>query len=311
MTDDLNAMGVFVAVAEAKGFRAAGDRLGVSASAVSQALRKLEEQLGVVLVQRTTRSVRLTAAGEQLYASVRPALEEVRTAVAAVGELSREPRGDVRLVIASGAEHFLRDEMLARFLAAHPHVTLDLAVSNETGDIVAKGYDAGIQLGEVIDRDMIAVPVSGELKLLVVGAPAYFARHKRPRHPRDLVEHECINWHRTPDAPAYRWEFTEHGRDFAVAVPTRVLTTDPVLLVRLARAGAGLAMVYEGQVRGELARRELVPVLEEFSTPFPGFYLYYPQRRHASPALRAFIEYLRSARAGSRANRARRAQPAR
>ncbi|MFL5562638.1 MAG: LysR family transcriptional regulator [Gemmatimonadaceae bacterium] len=299
-------MSVFVAVADAKGFRAAGDRLGVSASAVSQALRKLEEQLGVVLVQRTTRSVRLTEAGEQLHASVRPALEQVRTAVAAVGELSREPRGNIRLVVASGAEHFLRDEMLARFLAEHRHISLDLAVSNEIGDIVASGYDAGIQLGEVIDRDMIAVPVSGELKLLVVGAPAYFARHKRPRHPRDLVEHECINWHSTPDAPAYRWEFTERGRDFAVAVPTRVLTTDPVLLVRLARAGVGLAMVYEDQVRGEIARRELVPVLEEFSTPFPGFYLYYPERRHASPALRAFIDYLREARGGSPRKRGRR-----
>jgi len=305
MADDLNAMRVFVAVADAKGFRAAGDRLGVSASAVSQSLRKLEEQLGVALVQRTTRSVRLTAAGERLYASVRPALEEVRAAVAAVGELSREPRGNVRIVVASGAAHFLRDEMLARFLAVHPHINLDLAVTNEIGDIVASGYDAGIQLGEVIDRDMIAVPVSGDLKLLVVGAPAYFARHRKPKHPRDLVEHECINWHRTFDAPAYRWEFTEYGREFAVAVPTRVLTTDPALLVRLARAGIGLAMVYEDQVRGEIARRELVPVLEEFSTPFPGFYLYYPERRHVSPSLRAFIDYLREARGGSRKRRRR------
>jgi DNA-binding transcriptional LysR family regulator len=310
MADDLDAIAVFVAVADAKGFRAAGDRLGVSASAVSQSLRKLEDRLGVVLVQRTTRSVRLTAAGEQLHASVRPALEEVRSAIAAVGELSREPRGNVRLVVASGAEHFLGDEMLARFLAEHPRISLDLAVSNEVGDIVASGYDAGIQLGEVIDRDMVAVPVSGDLKLLVVGAPAYFTRHRKPRHPRDLVEHECVNWHRTPDAPAYRWEFTEHGRDFAVAVPTRVLTTDPVLLVRLARAGVGLAMVYEDQVRGEIARRELVPVLEDFSTPFPGFYLYYPERRHASPALRAFIDYLREARGGARRKRGRRGSAA-
>ena len=286
-------MSVFVAVAEAKGFRAAGERLGVSASAVSQALRKLEEQLGVVLVQRTTRSVHLTEAGERLYASVRPALEEVRAAVAAVGELSREPRGTLRLLVATGAEHFLRDRVLADFLSAHPHIRLDLAVSNETTDIVANGYDAGVQLGEVIDRDMIAVPVSGDLRLAVVGAPSYFAKHPRPKHPRDLVEHECINWHPTPEAPPYRWEFTEKERDFSVAVPTRVLTTDPLLLIRLARAGVGLAIVYEGQVRDEVARGELVPVLEEFSTPFPGFYLYYPQRRHASPALRAFVDYLR------------------
>src|ERR671939_149939 len=184
MPEDLNAMSVFVAVAEAKGFRAAGERLGVSASAVSQALRKLEERLGVVLVQRTTRSVHLTEAGERLYASVRPAIEEVRAAVAAVGELSREPRGTLRLLVATGAEHFLRDRVLSDFLSAHP-------------------------------------------------------------------------------------------------------------LIRLARAGVGLAIVYEGQVRDEVARGDLVPVLEAFSTPIPGFYLYYPQRRHASPALRAFVDHLR------------------
>jgi DNA-binding transcriptional LysR family regulator len=310
MPDDLNAMSVFVAVAEAKGFRAAGDRLGVSASAVSQALRRLEERLGVVLVQRTTRSVRLTEAGERLYASVRPALEEVRAAVAAVGELSREPRGTLRLLVSTGAEHFLRDQVLAGFLAAHPHVRLDLAVSNEITDIVASGYDAGVQLGEVIDRDMIAVPVSGDLRLVVVGAPSYFARHPKPKHPRELVEHDCINWHPTPEAPPYRWEFTEDGRDFSVAIPMRVLTTDPLLLVRLARTGVGLTIVYEGQVRDDVACGELVPVLEEFSTPFPGFYLYYPQRRHASPALRALVDYLRHARQDSRAKRSRRTSAA-
>jgi DNA-binding transcriptional LysR family regulator len=294
MADDLNAMSVFVTVAEAKGFRAAGERLGVSASAVSQSIRKLEEQLGVVLVQRTTRSVHLTDAGERLFSSVRPALEEVRSAVASIGELSPEPRGTLRLVISAGAELFLGDETLADFLSTYPYIRLDMAVSNEVRDIVAVGYDGGIQLGEVIDRDMIAVPISGDLRLIVVGAPSYFARHRKPKHPRDLVDHYCINWHATAEAPPYRWEFTEkNGRDFSVAVPMRVLTTDPVLLVRLARTGIGLAMVYEDQVRAELARGELVSVLEEFSTPFPGFYLYYPQRRHASPALRAFIDHLR------------------
>ena len=176
-------------------------------------------------------------------------------------------------------------------------------------DIVAAGYDAGIQLGEVIDRDMIAVPVSGELRLVVVGSPTYLARRGRPRHPRDLAEHEVVNWHPTPDARPYRWEFTEDGRDFAVAVRARVLTTDPALLVGLARAGTGLAMLFEGQVRDDVARGDLVPVLEEFSTPFPGFYLYYPQRRHASAPLRAFIDYLRASRQpGRRGGQPRRRQ---
>jgi DNA-binding transcriptional LysR family regulator len=300
MSEDLNAMAVFVAVAEAKGFRAAGDRIGVSASAVSQSMRKLEEQLGVVLVQRTTRSVHLTAAGERLLASVRPALAEVRSAVAAIGELTDEPRGMLRLVVSYGAERFLRDEVLTEFLTTHSHIQLDIAVTNEIRDIVASGYDAGIHLGEVIDRDMIAVPVSGDLRLVVAGSPSYFARHRKPKHPRDLVEHECLNWHATPDAPPYRWEFTETGRDFSVAVPTRVLTTDPGLLVRLAVTGVGLAMLFESQVQEQLTRRELVAVLEEFSTPFPGFYLHYPQRRHASPALRAFVDFIRGSRSTSR-----------
>jgi len=188
--------------------------------------------------------------------------------------------------------------LLAGFLAADPHVQLDIVLSDEPGDIVAEGYDAGVRLGEVIDKDMIAVPVSGDLRLVVVGAPSYFAKHLAPTHPRDLAEHACINWHPTASAPAYRWEFTdpETGRDLSVAVPARVLTTDPALNVRLAVAGAGLTLADESRSRGPLARGELVAVLEEFSTPFPGFYLYYPQRRHASPGLRAFVDYLRAAR---------------
>jgi DNA-binding transcriptional LysR family regulator len=301
MTEDLNAMAVFVAVAEARGFRAAADRLGVTASAVSQAIRRLEERLGIALLQRSTRSVHLTQAGERLYAAVRPALQEVRDAVAAVGELGDVPRGTLRLHAADAADSFMSGPLLAGFLAAHPHVDLDIAVSSAPVDIVAEGYDAGIQLGEVIDRDMIAVPVSGDLRLVVVGAPSYLARRGTPRHPRDLAEHDVVNWHATPEAPAYRWEFTEDGRDFAVAVRARVLTTEPALIVRLARAGAGLAMLYEGQVRDDVARGDLVPVLEEFSTPFPGFYLYYPQRRHASPALRALVDFLQGARRPARA----------
>lgn len=163
-------------------------------------------------------------------------------------------------------------------------------------DIVAEGFDAGIRLGEVIDRDMIAVPISGDIRLVVVGAPSYLARRGTPEHPRDLAAHECINWHPTAEAPPYRWEFTADGRDFSVDVRARVLTNDPTLNVRLALAGAGLTLADESRSRDGVARGELVPVLEEFSTPFPGFYLYYPQRRHASPALRALIDYLRAAR---------------
>lgn len=296
MAEDLNAMGVFAAVAEARGFRAAGERLGISASAVSQSLRKLEAQLGVTLVRRTTRSVHLTEAGERLYGAVRPALEEVRAAVAAVGELSDAPRGTIRLLIGTTADPVLTRLPLADFLAAHPHVRLDVVVNDAVVDIVGEGFDAGIQLGEVIDRDMIAVPVTGDIRMTVVGSPAYFARRPKPQHPRDLVDHECLAWHRSPEVPAYRWEFTEAGREFVVAVPGRVLSTDAAVNIRLARDGFGLTIVYEDMVRDEVARGDLVPVLEAFCESFAGYYLYYPERRHASPALRALVDFLRDAR---------------
>jgi DNA-binding transcriptional LysR family regulator len=293
MADELDGMATFVAVAETKGFRAAAQRLGLSHSAVSQALRRLEERLGVALVRRTTRSAHLTEAGERLYASMRPVLDEVRAAVAAVSELGDQPRGTLRIQVTTGSEGYFSGPLLAGFLAAHPQVRLDLAVSEAPVDIVAQGYDAGVRLGEVIDRDMIAVPVSGDIRLVVVGTPLYFARHPAPTHPRDLAEHECIGWHPTADAPPYRWEFTENGRDFSVAVAARVITTDPSINIRLALAGAGVTMAREDRVRADIESGALVAVLDEFSTPFPCYYLYYPQRRHASPALRALTDYLR------------------
>lgn len=303
MPDALDKLIPFVAVAEAKGFRAAGQRLGISGSAVSQSLRLLEERLGVALVHRTTRSVSLTEAGRRLYAEVRPALDDLRAAVAAVSELGDVPRGTLRMHVAGAAEHFLAAPIFAAFLNGHPHIQVDLFVSDEPVDIVAAAYDAGIRLGEVIDRDMIAVPISGDLRLVVVGAPSYFARHKKPRHPRELVDHQCINWHPTAEAPPYRWEFTEDGRDFAVDVRARVLTNSPALNVRLCAAGAGLTLADDSRSRDGIARGELVAVLEDFSTPFPGFYLYYPERRQASPALRAFVEYLRGTRRIHRSKR--------
>ena len=310
MADELDGMATFVAVAEAKGFRAAAERLEVSHSAVSQALRRLEERLGVALVRRSTRSVHLTEAGERLYTSLRPALDEVRAAVTAVGEFGDAPRGTLRVHTSTIAETIVGESLLTSFVNDHPHVQLDLVVSDAPVDIVADGYDAGIQLGEVIDKDMIAVPVTGDLRLAVVGAPSNFALRGVPKHPRELVEHECLNWHPTADTPAYRWEFSENGRRFVVAVRSRVLSTHSALNRRLAVAGLGVTMAFEAHVRDYLARGELVRVLERFCEPFPGYYLYYPQRRHASRALRAFVEHLRGGRHGERARGARGRSPA-
>lgn len=293
MDDVTSGIPEFVAVVEARGFRAAGRQLGVSGTALSKALRQLERRLGVTLLLRTTRSVRLTEAGETFYAAARQALDGLRAAAEAVGELADEPRGTIRLNIAAGAEGFLRGPALPGFLRAYPDVQLDVIVDEDVSDIVAAGYEAGIRLGEVIDQDMIAVPASGPQRLVVVGSPAYFATHPRPGHPRDLAGHACITWRPGPGAPPYRWEFTEPGgEDFSVAVPARAVANDFALMMRLVTADLGLTIGMSDGVQPYVDRGEVVPVLEKYCPPFPGYYLYHPQRRQASPALRALIDYL-------------------
>lgn len=293
MADDLSGLGVFVAVAEELGFRAAGRRLGVSGSAVSHAISQLEDRLGIAVFERTTRSVRLTEAGEQLLARVRPALRELHAAQEEVRELGDEPAGTLRLNVSSAAESVLGGSLLDEFLMSHPRVRLDLVVTEHTGEIIEAGYDAGIGLEEMIDRDMIAIPISEPLRMVVVGSPSYFAENPVPEHPHDLAAHVCINWRPGPDRPPYEWEFTEGGEDFAVKIDARIVTTDPELNVRLALAGVGLNYIYERSVRAEIEEGALVPVLEEYCEPFPGFFLYYPRLRHRSAALRAFIDVVR------------------
>ena len=296
MNTDLTGITVFVTVAEALSFRAASERLGVTRSAVSQAIRRLEERMGVALVQRTTRSVHLTEAGERLYQSVRPALDDLGAAMEAVGEMRDQPSGMLRITVSSIAEGFLSGSILAGFLAAYPDIRLDLAVSDEEFDIVAEGFDAGVRLGEVIEQDMIAAPVSAEQRQMVVGSPDYVARHGAPTHPRDLSAHHCVGWRPSPQVAPYRWEFTENGHDFDVAVNPRVTTNDMRVMIRLACSGAGLTFGMEETFRPYIARTELVPLLEEFCPPFPGFYLYYPSRRNVPLKLRVLVDYLRQRR---------------
>jgi DNA-binding transcriptional LysR family regulator len=304
MVDVTDGVPEFVAVVDAGGFRAAGRQLGVSGTALSKTLRQLEQRLGVTLLLRTTRSVRLTEAGERFYAASRQALDALRTAAEEMGELADEPRGTLRLNISSGAAGFLRGPALAGFLRAYPEVRLDIFIDEDVSDIVAAGYDAGIRLGEVIEQDMIAVPASGPQRMVVVGSPAYFAQHPGPEHPRDLGEHACINWRPGRDSPPYRWEFTEFGGgDFSVAVPARVIANDFALMMRLVTAGLGLTMGMGDGVQPYLDRGEVVAVLEEYCPPFPGYYLYYPARRQASPALRALIDYLLRIRQAQSADR--------
>ncbi|WP_027060396.1 LysR family transcriptional regulator [Mesorhizobium loti] len=293
MLPDLNMLSVFALVAEERSFRAAGERLGVSRSAVSQTIRRLEENLGIALVSRTTRSVSLTEAGEQLYEDVAPAIADMRTALSQTEQWRDRPRGQLRLAVSSIAERFLSGPFLAGFAEANPEIQLDVTVTDEEFDIVAEGYDAGVRLGEVIEQDMIAVPVAGDERQVTVCSPAYRDRFGIPAHPAELAAHRCIGWRPSPKAVPYRWEFTEDGKDFSVAVAPEITTNDMALMIKLAVAGAGITFGMEESFRPFIKRGELVPILDDYCARFAGFYLYYPSRRNAAPKLRALVEHVR------------------
>ncbi|MBB4481040.1 LysR family transcriptional regulator [Rhizobium etli] len=298
MVDDLEGISVFLAVAEARSFRLAGERLGVTRSAVSQSLQRLEDRLGVALVQRTTRSVSLTEAGEVFFDAVRPSVRQVRDAMQTVRDMQARPSGLLRITVSSIAESFLSGTLLAGFIEACPDVKLDITITDEEFDIVEAGFDAGVRLGEVIEQDMIAIPVSQEQRQCPAASPAYIKRHSRPRHPRDLQSHACIGWRPRPDTAPYRWEFTENNRDFDVAVDPAVTTNDMSMMIRLACAGAGITFGMVETFQPYFDRGELVPLLEDFCPPFPGFYLYYPRRERQPLKLRALVAHIRKSARG-------------
>lgn len=289
---DLNLLRVFAAVADSDNFRAAADRLGVTRSAVSQGIRKLEDRLGVALVTRSTRSVRLTDAGHRLHVQIADPLARIGAALDDALD-DGPPRGVLRVAATSIAERFLSGPLVASFAQAYPQVVLDVTVTDDASDIVAEGFDAGVRLGEVIEQDMIAVPLTGPVRQVVVATPAYLAAHGTPAHPRDLVDHRCIGWRPAPGVAPYRWEFSDDGRDFDVAVQPQVTTNDMLLMVRTALSGGGITIGIEETFAPYLARGELVAVLEDWLPSFPGFFLYFPDRRNPPPKLRALIEHVR------------------
>lgn len=293
MQIDLNLLILFAAVAETGNFRAAADRLGVTRSAVSQGVRRLETALGQALFLRTTRSVRLTEAGERFLAQVSAPLAEIANALEAASGSAEEPRGLLRIAATSIAEEFLSGPLIASFSEAHPGVTLDVTVTDLEFDIIAAGFDAGVRLGEVIERDMIAVPLTGDQRQVAVATPDYLARHGTPEHPRDLVRHRCIGWRPQPHTAPYRWEFEKDGRAFDVSVEPQITTNDMLLMIRTALAGGGITFGMEETFRPHLERGELVSILSDWLPPFAGFFLYFPSRHTVTPKLRALIDHVR------------------
>jgi DNA-binding transcriptional LysR family regulator len=294
--DDLAGLTVLLAVAERRSFTGAAAALRVSPSAVSQTVSAVEARLGVRLLQRTTRSVGLTEAGERFVARLRPAVAEVRASFEEVVGLRDHPKGTLRLNVPRIGSRGILEPLLAPFLAAYPELELEIVVDDGLADIVGQGFDAGIRLGETLDREMVAVRLTEQERSAVVGSPAYFAVRGKPRHPRDLHAHECINWRLATGRNIYEWEFTENGRDFDIAVDGRVTCNDLDLVVRLALDGVGLGYFLESTVRELLAQKRLVRVLDAFCPPFPGLHLYYPSRRHVPPKLQALVDFLKQRR---------------
>src|SRR6476660_1089661 len=283
----------FVAVVELKSFTKAAKRLALSPPRVSEMVRNLEDRLGVRLVERTTRSVAPTVAGERLLARLRPALDEYQAALESTNEFRGKPSGTLRLTAPQPAADFFLASAIPRFLAQYPEISLDLSVSDTLTDIVAERFDAGIRIGERIERDMIAVRVTDELPLVVAGSPAYFAQRGRPKSPKDLVAHDCIRT-RFASGTYLPWRFRVKRRDLGVHVEGRLVVNSASLARRVAVEGLALIQTPLLLIASDLSEGKLKTVLEQWApTPVTGFFLYYPSRRQMRPPLKALVDFLR------------------
>lgn len=292
--DPFTGLSAFLAVAEAGGFTGAAARLGVSPAAVSQAVKALEARLGTLLFVRTTRRVGLTEAGAALLARVGPATAEIAAAIEAAGAMGVEPTGLLRLTVPRMAVPLVVEPVVMALRHSHPRIAVEIAVDDATVDVTARGYDAGIRIGEYVERDMVAVRLTREIAWSVVGSPAYLDARGRPERPEDLTRHEAIRYRFPASGAIYRWEFERDGRALTVDPPGSLIVNDGDLLFAFARAGLGLSYVADIAVAGELASGQLEQVLQPFLPRTPGLFLYFPRRAQDQPKLRAFIDVARA-----------------
>jgi DNA-binding transcriptional LysR family regulator len=295
---DHYALRAFRAIAECGSFTRAAAALDVTPSALSQTVQQLEKTLGTRLLQRTTRRVGLTEAGQEMLQRIAPALNELDLALDAIRQHGNRPRGTLRITVPAVVAQSIIQPMLGEFMARWPDVQLDIRVENGLTDLVAEGLDAGIRLGERLLRDMVAVPVGGPMRSVVVGSPAYFKRRGYPKQPKDLQHHNCIKHRLDGSGAIYRWEFAhrsgpQKGRWYEVAVDGNLTVNDVPLAIRAAQDGIGLTCVLETSAHAALDAGHLERVLEPWLPPFDGFYLYYPSRFQVPPKLRVFIDFIR------------------
>jgi len=300
---DLADLTAFVAVADQRSFRAAASQLGVTPSALSHSMRQLEERLGVRLLHRTTRSVSATDAGLRLLDRLRPAISQISDALEDLNQERQRPLGRLRIYAVHLAGAAVLAPIWGRFLSTYPEVQLEIALGEAPIDIVAKGFDAGIGPRDRVPTDMIAVRVTGPMKIAVVGAPAYFARRRRPRRPEDLSRHSCVQYRRATDGNVFVWPFERKRKAQRISVDGPVMVDDPELAVRAAVDGLGVAYTIEALAEPFLRSGQLVRILEDWSPSIEGLFLYYPGHRQVPATLRALIDMIRTAWAPSSTKR--------
>ena len=291
--DELGDLSAFLAVIEAGSFTKAAARLGTSQSALSHTVQRLEVRLGVRLLNRTTRHVGPTEAGEQLAATLRPCFDEISARITSLSAMRDRPAGLVRISSSALAAEMILWPMIARLLPDYPDVKIEVNVESRFTDIVTERFDAGVRLGESLDKDMIAVRIGPDMTMALVASPAYVAAHGLPDDPQDLTRHACINLRLATMGNLYAWEFTRNGRPLNVRVEGPLTFNSPDLCLKAARQGLGLAFIPEPYVTDDLAQGRLIRALTEFCPVFTGFHLYYPSRRQMSPALALVVSALR------------------
>jgi DNA-binding transcriptional LysR family regulator len=291
--ENFNDILAFLAVARERSFTKAAAQLGVSQSALSHAISGLEARLGLRLLTRTTRSVSPTEAGERLVLTVAPRFEEIEAEMEALTELREKPAGTIRITATDYVADTILWPKLTKFLRDYPDIKVEITVEYGLTDIVAQRYDAGVRSGEQVARDMIAVRIGPDIRMAVVGAPSYFAKRSLPKKPQDLTNHKCINLRLATYGGLYAWEFERGGRELKVRVDGQLIFNGSAQMLNAALAGFGLAYLPEELAQPHLTRGRLKRVLEDWCPPFPGYHLYYPSRRHSSPAFSLLVDALR------------------
>ncbi|MDR3413087.1 MAG: LysR family transcriptional regulator [Formivibrio sp.] len=291
--ENFNDLASFAMVAKERSFTKAAAKLGVSQSALSQSMRALEERLGLLLLTRTTRSVSPTEAGERLLCTIRPRFEEIEFELAALSELRDKPAGNIRITAGEHAALSVLQPALARFLPHYPDIHVEVTVDNGLTDISADAYDAGIRLGEQVAKDMIAVRISPDMHMAVVGSPAYFAAHPQPVIPEDLTAHNCIGMRLPTYGGVFSWEFGKEGHVMNVRVEGQLIFNNIGMRLSSVLSGLGLAYLPEDQITTHVEAGHLIRVLEDWCPSFSGYHLYYPSRKHHSQAFSLLVDALR------------------